>query len=94
MASGIPLICSPWQDSEGLFSPGEDYLIARDGGEMQRHLQAVLSDAELARALAEHGRKTVLERHTCAHRVNELMNICKAIDLSASDDALRRAANV
>jgi len=93
MACGIPLVCSPWQDSEGLFSPGKDYLIARDGAEMKRHLQTVLSDAELARALAEHGRKTVLERHTCAHRVNQLMDICQAIDISASDDALRRAAN-
>src|SRR5690606_6334041 len=26
LASGIPLVCAPWQDSEGLFTPGRDYL--------------------------------------------------------------------
>jgi spore maturation protein CgeB len=25
--------------------------------------------------LAEHGRKTILARHTCAHRVDELLGI-------------------
>jgi spore maturation protein CgeB len=34
-----------------------------------------LNDAELARALAERGRNTVLERHTCAHRVDQLLAI-------------------
>jgi spore maturation protein CgeB len=93
MACAIPLICSPWQDSERLFTPGKDYLIARDGAEMERHLRKILSDAELARALAAEGRKTVLERHTCVHRVNQLLDIYKAIDTSASGDARRRAAN-
>ena len=93
MACAIPLICSPWQDSERLFTPGKDYLIARDGAEMERHLRKILSDAELARALAAEGRKTVLDRHTCVHRVNQLLDIYKAIDTSASGDARRRAAN-
>ena len=29
LACGIPLVCAPWQDSEGLFHPGQDYLVAR-----------------------------------------------------------------
>lgn len=75
MACGIPLISSPWDDAEGLFTPGEDFLVARDGGEMKHHLRDVLNDPELARQLAEHGRRTILERHTCAHRVDELLAI-------------------
>jgi spore maturation protein CgeB len=75
LACGIPLICSPWDDAEGLFTPGEDYLVARTGEEMKRQLKAVLNDAEAARQLAAHGHRTLLSRHTCAHRVDELMEV-------------------
>ena len=37
----IPLISAPWNDVEGLFTPGRDYLVARDSHEMQKHLQAI-----------------------------------------------------
>ena len=75
LACGIPLVSAPWRDAEGLFTPGADFLIARTGAEMRRHLTTVLQDAEVATALAQHGRQTVLARHTCAHRVDELLNI-------------------
>ncbi|HEX2101116.1 MAG TPA: glycosyltransferase, partial [Candidatus Synoicihabitans sp.] len=29
LACGVPLICSPWRDVEGLFTAGRDYLVAR-----------------------------------------------------------------
>jgi spore maturation protein CgeB len=75
LACGIPLVCSPWDDVEGLFTPGRDYLVARDGAAMRACLRAVLHDDELARDLAQHGHETILARHTCAHRVDELMAI-------------------
>jgi spore maturation protein CgeB len=75
LACGIPLVCSPWEDAEGLFTPGEDYLVARDGAEMTAMLREVLADEEMARQLAAHGHRTILSRHTCAHRVDELMEI-------------------
>jgi spore maturation protein CgeB len=75
LACGIPLVSAPWRDAEGLFTPGADFLMARTGAEMRRQLTAVLQDAEVATALAQHGRQTVLARHTCAHRVDELLNI-------------------
>ena len=80
LACGIPLVCAAWNDIENLFSPGRDYLVARNGREMQRHLRAILSDADLARELTAHGRRTILARHTCAHRVDELLSICRALD--------------
>ena len=80
LACGIPLVCAPWEDSEHLFSPGKDYLVARDGAEMKRRLQSLLADPQLAGALSGHGRKTILQRHTCAHRVDELMGIYHSID--------------
>lgn len=75
LACGIPLVSTPWDDCEGLFTAGEDYLVARDAAEMTRHLRAVVHDRSLARALAEHGRATILARHTCAHRVDALFAI-------------------
>ena len=75
MACGIPLVCSPWDDAEHLFTPGADYLVARDGAEMQRHLRAVLNEPALATALAARGRETILARHTCGHRVDQLLDI-------------------
>ncbi len=80
LACGIPLVSAPWQDVEGLFTAGKDFLIARNGDEMKRHLRAILEDAALAQSLAEHGRRTILERHTCAHRVNELLAIYQELE--------------
>ncbi|MFP2933048.1 glycosyltransferase [Pyxidicoccus sp. 3LG] len=79
LACGIPLVSAPWEDAERLFSPGRDFLLARDGEEMERHLGALLSDEGARRELAEHGRHTVLARHTCAHRVDELLGICREL---------------
>ena len=81
MACGIPLICSPWDDCEGLFTPGEDYLVARDGDEMAQRLEEVLADPALAAALSQHGLQTILARHTCAHRVNELLAIAAELGI-------------
>jgi spore maturation protein CgeB len=75
LACGIPLVSSPWDDAEGLFTPGEDFLVAETGEAMKRRLRDVLEDPDLARHLSEHGRRTILERHTCAHRVDELLAI-------------------
>ena len=75
LACGIPLVSAPWHDAEHLFTPGDDFLVARDGAAMQRHLRDLLNDDAMAQALAERGRRTVLARHTCAHRVDELLAI-------------------
>jgi spore maturation protein CgeB len=87
LACGIPLICSPWEDAEGLFTPGKDFLVARNGREMETLLAAVLGDPELARSLSEQGRSTVLARHTCGHRVAELLAICAELGLEVRPTA-------
>ena len=89
LACGIPLVCSPWDDAEGLFTPGKDYLVARDGAQMREHLRALLDDPVFARQLAAHGHRTILSRHTCAHRVDELMEV--AAELQAEGRPSRQA---
>ena len=87
LACGIPLVCSPWHDAEGLFTPGEDFLVAHDGEEMRALLDRVLRDRELARHLAQHGRRTILERHTCGHRVDELLAIAAELGVETAEVA-------
>ena len=80
LACRIPLICAPWDDIEGLFTPGEDFLVARDENEMVACMDALIRDTEMAEELANHGLNTVITRHTCAHRVDELFEICRELD--------------
>jgi spore maturation protein CgeB len=75
LACAIPLISAYWNDSEGLFEAGCDYLLARDGQEMKAHLKMLIEDPQRARQLADHGHETILQRHTCAHRADELLAI-------------------
>lgn len=75
LACGIPLVSAPWNDCEGLFEIGKDFLMARNGAEMRQLLRAVLDDPALAAGIAEHGRRKVLARHTCAHRVEQLLSL-------------------
>jgi spore maturation protein CgeB len=75
LACGIPLLSAPWVDAEHLFRPGQDYLVAQDGAEMLRHMRAIRADAGLRKALVASGLETIRARHTCAHRVDELLAI-------------------
>jgi spore maturation protein CgeB len=75
LACGIPLVSAPWDDVEGLFGP-DDMLFATDGEQMTRYLCAVLADRDLAQTLAQNGLATIRARHTCGHRVDQLLGIC------------------
>jgi spore maturation protein CgeB len=79
LACGIPLISAPWSDDEQLFEAGRDYLVARDGDHVQQLLSIVIQDRSFAAALAAHGRKTILAKHTCKHRVDELLAIVSCV---------------
>lgn len=79
LACGIPLVSAPWDDAEHLFRPGTDYLVARDGKEMEAHLTMLLNEPRAATQVAEAGLATVLARHTCRHRVEELLTHLAAI---------------
>ena len=79
MACGSPLICSPWTDSESLFRPGEDYVCVENGQAMISEVQTLLRDTIARQQIAENGRQTILCRHTCAHRAEQLENICKEL---------------
>jgi spore maturation protein CgeB len=75
LACGIPLVSAPWDDAEHLFRPGTDYLVAPDSAAMTCHLRDLAADPNLRAALVASGLETIRARHTCAHRVDELLAI-------------------
>jgi spore maturation protein CgeB len=79
MACGIPLLCSPWVDCEGLFRPGEDYLVADSGPAMAAMLDSLLHDDAARAQIAAHALHTIRSRHTCAHRAQQLLDICQEL---------------
>lgn len=82
LACGAPLLCAPWYDTEGLFTQGRDYRVVQGGDEMKHAMRELVADGAMRRELGDHGRATVLARHTCAHRVEQLLGIVR--DLGAS----------
>ena len=75
LACGIPLVSAPWSDSEGLFTVGEDFLMVRSGEAMTQALTDLRNDPDLCNALTSKGLATIRDRHTCAHRVDELLAV-------------------
>jgi spore maturation protein CgeB len=84
LACGIPLVTAPWDDAEGLFAPGEDFLVAEDGAKMTLRLALLLADRDMATELADRGRRTIAARHTCAHRADELLEIAASLGVTAA----------
>lgn len=72
LACGIPLISAPWQDSERLFREG-DFLFVRNSDEMTEAMRDLLDRPRLAAEQAQRGLETILARHTCRHRAEQVV---------------------
>jgi spore maturation protein CgeB len=75
LACGVPLVCSPWSDVEGLFREGQDYIVVPDGKQMEAELKRLLADPAARRQLSQNGLATIRARHTCRHRAEQLLEI-------------------
>lgn len=75
LACGAPLLCAPWSDAENLFRPGQDYVCVPDGNAMRAEIEHLLRDDAARAQLGESGRETILRRHTCMHRAQQLVGI-------------------
>jgi spore maturation protein CgeB len=87
LACGIPLVSAPWDDSEGLFRTNKDYLAVQDGAAMTAALRAIREDRDLRASLVASGLETIITRHSCAHRVDELLAIVATLTTSTRKDA-------
>lgn len=87
LACGIPLVTAPWNDSETLFTAGTDYLMARNGTEMTKHLRALAGDAALRSSLSLNGLAAIRSRHSCLHRAQELLTIARKLGANSLETA-------
>ena len=78
LASGIPLISAPWEDTECLFRPG-DFAFARSEEEMTTLMEQLLGDPALAEDQATRGLETILAHHTCDHRAQQLAGLLEEV---------------
>ncbi len=92
LACGIPLVSAPWDDAEHLFRPGIDYLVAPNGAAMTRHLADLQGEPALRASFVASGLETIRTRHTCAHRVDELLAIVATIGVPAISEPTRIVA--
>lgn len=79
LSCGIPLLCSPWEDVEGLFRAGEDYICAPDAAAMKAEMEHLLNDEKARAQIGANGMETIRKRHTCEHRAQQLVEICEEL---------------
>jgi spore maturation protein CgeB len=77
LACAACLVSLPWQDSDGLFSVGQDYVVARTAAEMRELVDWLCEDDAARERLGRHGRETILAHHTCDHRARQLLDIIR-----------------
>ncbi len=87
LACGIPLVCSPWDDEEHLFTPGIDFLVARNESEMAAHLRMLEHDEAFRQSLVLNGLAAIKSRHSCMQRMHELLTIFSRLNVTALETA-------
>ncbi len=88
LACGIPLISAPWMDSENLFGDG-CFLRVSNGEETKQAMRSLRDDPALRDELAQRGLEVIRKRHTCAHRVDELMEVYEKIRPAVLSEVLQ-----
>jgi len=71
--AGACLITDAWEGLELFLEPDREVLVARNGGEVAAHLDAL--DGPRARAIGEAARRRIRAQHTYAHRAAELTRL-------------------
>ena len=79
LACAIPLISAPWNDTEGLFPP-DSFVKVNNGEAAAAALRTLVQDRQFAAETARRGLQAIHARHTCAHRVQELLAIVDALE--------------
>jgi spore maturation protein CgeB len=75
LASGACLISLPWDDTDHLFDAGHDYAVAHSPSEIRDLIGWLCRDDSARTQFGQRGRQTILARHTCGHRAEQLLEI-------------------
>jgi spore maturation protein CgeB len=92
LACGIPLLSTPWPDTEGLFREGTDYVRVDSPAEMREQMLRLARDEDARQRLRENGLERIRDRHTCDHRAAQLEAIVG--ELGAAGSAGSRVAEL
>jgi spore maturation protein CgeB len=68
--------------------------MAHSGEEMKTHLKWILGNAVAGLSLSDHGLKTIWSRHTCSHRVDQLLSILSEIEHKGKGSAAQSQSAV
>ncbi|MGI9148421.1 MAG: CgeB family protein [Chloroflexota bacterium] len=82
LATRTCLISLPWEDTDGLFCAGRDFAVANSPDEMCELISWLCRDDVARQRIATDGYRTVLARHTCAHRAGELLTLLGETNLA------------
>ena len=80
LACGSPLLSAVWEDNDALFNKGREFLWAKDGYEMKHYILEMMNST-LKEVIVSHGIRSINNRHSCKHRVNELEKILVETDV-------------
>jgi spore maturation protein CgeB len=75
LACGLPLISLPWPDTDRLFTAGADYLVVETPRRMIEAIAWLAHDPTARARIGAQARATILARHTCLHRTQQIMGI-------------------
>lgn len=68
--AGACIVTDAWEGIETFLEPGREVLVARNGAEVAKHLEALTP--RRARSIGEAARRRVLAHHTYAHRAAQV----------------------
>ncbi len=88
LACAIPLISAPWTDAEHLFDTESDFTMVHSGEQMAQAMRDLIENPTDGAAKARSGLRTIESRHTCAHRVTELIVIVEQVRCATRAAAL------
>jgi spore maturation protein CgeB len=83
LATRACLISLPWPDTDRLFTSGRDFAVAHSPDEMGDLIEWLCHDDAARERIAAHGYQTILARHTCAHRADELLGLLGSVRSTA-----------
>jgi spore maturation protein CgeB len=85
--AGACLITDEWEGLEEFLAPGEEVLVARDGGEVAELLDGL--DRERARAIGEAALERVLAEHTYDRRAEQVEAILSGVGQTTAGAAVK-----
>jgi spore maturation protein CgeB len=75
LACGTALVSTRWQDTDGLFRAGKDYVVVDTRSQMEEALDWLWRDAAARERIGRSGAARVQALHTCRHRVEQLVAV-------------------